>query len=184
MLQLNFFLFNQNWFHYIRNVSPTELKITVWHQQPFEIQVISPEYRWGVIFYRNPLEIPRRFRWFRNLYYVNLGQNYCGVGNQSCPRITVWQFGGILSWPKRRVIYLIVRKLTEYQISSPEIALSFPNLSPQEIALQNSVKLERSEINLENRIITTSIQFKLISKNITPVPLDDVPELKGFIDTV
>jgi hypothetical protein len=102
--------------------------ISVYHQQPFEIEVLDKGMRWAIVHYRNPQPLPKRFTPFAAFFILRAGQNFIAIGNERCPLVRVWQFKSILSFPVKKNIQLLVRKLNQTKPAQPHLPLKSPGI--------------------------------------------------------
>jgi len=102
--------------------------ISVYHQQPFEIEVLDQGMRWAIVHYRNPQRLPKSFAPFAAYFVLRAGQNFSAIGNERCPLVRVWQFKSILSLPVKKSIQLLVRKLHQSKPAQPHLPLKSPGI--------------------------------------------------------
>jgi hypothetical protein len=93
--------------------------ISVYHQHPFEIQVLDKGMRWAIVHYQNPQRLPKRFTPFAAFFVLRADQNFSAIGNERRPLVRVWQFKSILSFPVKKNIQLLVRKLNHTKPAQP-----------------------------------------------------------------
>ena len=158
--------------------------ISVYHQQPFEIQVLDAGMLWALVHYRNPKPLPKRFDPFAAYFMVRRGQNFSAVGNENCPLVRIWQFRGLLAWPVKKTIQLLIRKLHQTKpaqphlpLKSPGIVKSFPlpAVVPTTTAVPPVLNTAMEQIHVHVRL-KSGIPF--VNEN------HDNPPLKTFTDSL
>jgi hypothetical protein len=158
--------------------------ITVWHGQPFEVPVLDADGRWAVVKYRNPKEKPGSFSLMRNLFLVRNGQSFSAVGNVECNTIKIWKMTGLISWPRKRTLKLVVRRLDKKPM--PDVYTPTPEpLINAAVAMdiQRHV-LSNSSVSVASFTMPTTPTFNLQPFNLQLNEPSDEPELKDFDSTL
>ena len=158
--------------------------ISVYHQQPFEIEVLDKGMRWAIVRYRNPQRLPKSFAPFAAYFILRAGQNFSAIGNERCPLVRVWQFKSLLSFPVKKTIELYVHRLEQTKPAQPHLPLKSPDIV-KSIPVPTAVPKPHETIPaLASNTMQTHAHVQLKSETLYINELNDNPSLKSFQDAL
>jgi hypothetical protein len=167
--------------------------ITVWHSQPFELQVLDEGMRWALVWYRNPCEHPRTFSILNKLFFVRSGQSFNAIGNEDCFSIRVWQFRWWLDLPQSKRIRLAVHKISERHMPTVNITAPLPAVVSgiaRELEQETLLTKATPQIALHIQpktilsVASCNLRLNITEKEPTFSAFENEPNLKSFQDAL
>lgn len=158
--------------------------ISVWHSQPFEVNVLDNGMQWGIVRYSNAKLKPGPNKLFRSWFILRQGQSFVGIGNTACQEIRSWQFNSLFARPKKKTISLKVRQVSTLLPVAPRNLAPVTLKKPTPPASITNVGLALNEPHSMLSSFEIRLRAALQQVNFELLPPADEPPLKGANDPI